>query len=300
MCGKSKLLVFMSLAGAMALWASAFVAIKIALIEVPPFVLMFLRLILGSGFFALFWKFGVRKSIAIKDRWLLLVMSFFEPCLYFILETKALQYTSASQAGVVFAFLPVLIMLFSYLIYHDKPSTLQCAGGLLAAAGVLVLCLTGSHEGEASAPVLGNFLELLAMACAAIYTVLLKRLTGMYSPFLLAAIQSFTGAIFFLPFAAYEAAGGISIGLNAALAVLYLGLIVTAAAYTLFNYGISKVSVAQGALYFNLVPIFTLLFSVAFLEENIYFTQVISMALVIAGVMLGLAKTTAVKTVLDS
>lgn len=297
---KSDFLVFMSLAGAMALWASAFVAIKIALIDVSPFVLMFLRLTLGSIFFVLFWKYGVRKSIAIKDRWSLLVMSFFEPCLYFILETKALQYTSASQAGVIFAFLPVLIMLFSYLMHHEKPSILQCAGGVLAAAGVLVLCLTGSPMEEASAPVLGNFLELLAMASAAIYTVLLKRLTGVYSPFFLAAIQSFTGAVFFLPFAAYEAADGISIGLNAALAVLYLGLIVTAAAYTLFNYGISKVSVAQGALYFNLVPIFTLLFSLAFLDENVRFSQFVSMALVIAGVMIGLTKNPPVKAVLDS
>lgn len=297
---KSNMLVFLSLAGAMALWASAFIAIKIALVDVSPFVLMSFRLMLGSSFFVLFWKFGIRKSIAIKDRWLLLVMSFFEPCLYFIFETKALQYTSASQAGVVFAFLPVLIMLFSYLIYHEKPSSLQCAGGVLAVAGVLILCFTGTPEAEASAPVLGNFLELLAMACAAIYTVLLKRLTGTYSPFFLAAIQSFTGAVFFLPFAAYEAVGGISIGLKATLAVLYLGLIVTAAAYILFNYGISKVSVAQGALYFNLVPIFTLLFSVLFLGENIYITQVLSMALVIAGVMLGLTKTTATKTVLGS
>lgn len=299
MCKKSNLLVFMSLAGAMALWASAFVAIKIALTEVPPFVLMFLRLMLGSSFFVLFWRFGVRKSMAIKDRWLLVVMSFFEPCLYFILETKALQYTSASQAGVVFAFLPVLIIIFSYLLYHEKPSILQCAGGTIAAVGVLVLCLTGNPEAEASAPLLGNFLELLAMACAAIYTVLLKRLTGTYSPFFLAAIQSFVGAVFFLPFAAYGAADGISMGLNAAIAVVYLGLVVTAAAYTLFNYGISKVSVAQGALYFNLVPIFTLFFSMAFLGENIYFTQIVSMTLVIAGVMIGLTKTAAAKTVLD-
>lgn len=287
---KSSLIVFLCLSGAMALWASAFIAIKIALIEISPFLLIFSRLMLGSLFFIVFWKVGIRKPIAVKDRWLLLAMSFFEPCLYFLFETTALLYTTASQAGVVFAFLPVLIILFSYFMYREKPSYFQCVGGAVAAIGVLVLCLTGSPEGDASSPALGNLLELLAMACAAIYTVLLKRLSGLYSPFFLAAVQSFTGAVFFLPFAAYEIVGGISIGIQSALAALYLGVVVTAGAYTLFNFGISKVSVVQGAMYFNLVPIFTLLFSMVFLNENISLTQIVSMILVISGVAIGLTR----------
>ncbi|MNN05154.1 EamA-like transporter family protein [compost metagenome] len=54
--------------------------------------------------------------------------------------------------------------------------------------------------------------------------------------------------------------------------------------------GIAKVSVAQGALYFNLVPLFTLVFSMAFLDETISMTQLASMALVIFGVMTGLTR----------
>ena len=80
-----------------------------------------------------------------------------------------------------------------------------------------------------------------------------------------------------------------TIGATTAIAVIYLGLIVTAGAYTLFNIGISKTSVAQGAMYFNLVPIFTIIFSMAFLGETISLAQFASMALVVLGVLLGLA-----------
>ncbi|MCR1829101.1 DMT family transporter [Ectopseudomonas oleovorans] len=285
----SSLLVFLCLAGAMALWGSAFIAIKIALNDIPPFALIFLRLILGSVFFLAFWRVSFREVVASKDRWLLLLMSIFEPCLYFLFETKALMYTTASQAGVVFAFLPILILVFSYILHREKPSFAQVIGGVIAVIGVVILCLSGSPSADASSPAFGNFLELLAMASAAVYTVLLKRLSGTYSPFFLAAVQSFTGAIFFLPFGIYDFAQGVTIGATSAIAVIYLGLIVTAGAYTLFNVGISKTSVAQGAMYFNLVPIFTIIFSMAFLGETISLAQLASMALVVLGVLLGLA-----------
>jgi drug/metabolite transporter (DMT)-like permease len=286
----SGVLVFVCLTGAMALWASAFIAIKIALEGLSPFLLIFLRLFLGSLFFLAFWRRVGTVSLTAKDRWLLLVMSLFEPCLYFLFETKALMYTTASQAGVIFAFLPILIILFSYLMYRDRPNGAQVLGGGLAAAGVSMLCLSGLASEDASAPALGNFLELLAMASAAVYTVLLKRLSGSYSAYFLAAAQSVTGAIFFLPFAAYELSQGVAISATSAVAVLYLGIVVTAGAYTLFNIGISRVSVAHGAIYFNLIPLFTLIFSVAFLDETITLMQTAAMVLVILGVLVGLAR----------
>lgn len=272
----------------MALWSSSFVVIKIALDGITPFLLIFSRLLVGSLFFLVFWK---AETIKAKDRWVFMMMSLFEPCLYFIFETKALQYTTVSQAGVVFAFLPILIFTFSYFMYRERPNSAQCIGGVVATLGVLILCLSGSPNEEGGSPVFGNFLELLAMTCAAIYTILLKRLSGLYSPFFLATIQSFTGTVFFLPFALYEIGNGTSIDVQSVIAVLYLGVIVTAGAYTLFNIGISRVSVTQGALYFNLVPVFTLLLSMTFLNERIGYYQIFSMILVISGVALGLTKT---------
>ena len=126
-------------------------------------------------------------------------MGAFEPCFYFILETTALQYTTASQAGVVFAFLPIFIIIFGSAFFRERPTVPQCTGGLIATIGVIVLCLCGAQSESAIAPAKGNFLELLAMVCAAGYTLLLKKLSGNYSPFLLAAIQSFIGTIFLFP-----------------------------------------------------------------------------------------------------
>ncbi|WP_448725448.1 DMT family transporter [Pseudomonas farris] len=278
----------MCLTMAMALWASAFIALKIALEEVPPFLLIFSRLALGSLFFLMLWKYKGQAKIEKKDYVYLLIMGALEPCLYFIFETMALQYTTASQAGVVFAFLPIFIIVFGFFALREKPSISQCLGGVVATLGVILLCLTGTKSEAAIAPVKGNFLELLAMACAAVYTVMLKKLSGQYSPFLLAALQSFIGTVFFLPFAIYESDIPREVSVHVLLAVLYLGTIVTAGAYTFFNIGISKVSASEGGMYFNLIPMFTLLFSVLILNESVDWTQMMSMMLVIFGVSIGL------------
>lgn len=60
--GNLKAPVFLILA--MALWSSAFIAVKIALVGVSPFLLIFSRLVLGSVFFLAFWKFRGWAKVA--------------------------------------------------------------------------------------------------------------------------------------------------------------------------------------------------------------------------------------------
>jgi drug/metabolite transporter (DMT)-like permease len=273
---------------AMVLWSSAFIAVKIALVDIPPFLLIFSRLVLGSIFFLMFWKFKCGSSIARKDYFLLLLMGLLEPCLYFMCETTALQYTTASQAGIIFAFLPIFIIIFSYVFFRERPTLFQCVGGGLAILGVIVLNLYGGRSEHGVNPVKGNLLELFAIACAAGYTILLKKLSGDYSPFFLAGVQSFIGTIFFLPFAWLDSGFSSEVSSQSIIAVVYLGVIVTAGAYLFFNIGMASVTATQGGMYFNLIPIFTLLFSVVILDESINSEQAISMALVIFGVSIGL------------
>ncbi|WP_413699609.1 hypothetical protein ACLKMH_19570 [Psychromonas sp. KJ10-10] len=65
--------------------------------------------------------------------------------------------------------------------------------------GLLLTYVSPSSE-DASNPILGNFLEFLAMICLAYYSVSLKRLALRYSPLTLIALQGFSGTLFFAPF----------------------------------------------------------------------------------------------------
>lgn len=125
-------------------------------------------------------------------------MSLAEPCLYFSLEANALTYTSAGQAGMVTATLPLMVSFTAFFMLGERITSRQLFG-LLAISGVVWLTLAGDHQASAPAPLLGNLLELGAMACASFYAVLLKKLSSRYSPLFLTAIQAFTGVLFFAP-----------------------------------------------------------------------------------------------------
>ena len=72
------------------------------------------------------------------------------------------------------------------------------AGFALAAAGAFWLGLADEGGDAASpAPLLGNFLELIAMSCGAAGTLAVKRLSRRFSAFHLTALQTLTGLVFF-------------------------------------------------------------------------------------------------------
>ncbi len=197
--GKSRLPAFALLLAAV-LWSSSFIALKIAFRAYDPMVVIFGRMLVASLCFLLVSK-RVTQALHYRrgDYKLILFMAFCEPCLYFIFEAKAVQNTTASQAGMITAILPILVMVAALLLLKERIKKKAWLGASIAVAGVCWLTLESSPSMDAPNPLLGNFLEFLAMVCAAGYTIALKFLTERYSPFFLTAMQAFIGCIFYLP-----------------------------------------------------------------------------------------------------
>ena len=107
-----------SLIIAMMLWGSSFVGAKFALQSFTPEQAVGIRLLLGALVtlpWLLTWgRRHLAKMTSEHWKWLL-VMSLFEPCLYFLAEMNGLVYTSGSGLG------------------HLDPANLDCLGGLVLA-----------------------------------------------------------------------------------------------------------------------------------------------------------------------
>lgn len=278
---------------AMAIWGSSFIALKLAFAELPPLWVIFARMALGSLVLLLAWRWRGRLQYRAGDWKYLLAMSACEPCLYFIFEALALQHTSAAQAGMISALLPLLVAVGAFVCLHERISRTTLAGFLLAMGGATWLSLAGSADQHASNPLLGNFYELLAMLCASGYTLLVKLLSARYSVFLLTALQAFVGTLFFLPMALLgdPLPGQVSLlGLGA---VAYLGVVVTVGAYGLYNFGVSRLPASQASGFINLIPLFTLVFAMLLLGERLNPEQLLAAMLVFAGVTLSQWRSTA-------
>ena len=108
--------------------------------------------------------------------------------------------TTASQAGMITAMLPLMVAVGARVVLGEILTVRTMAGFGVAIVGACWLSMAGQPSMDAPNPMLGNFLEFMAMVCATGYIISLKHLTARYSPFFLTAVQAFLGAVFFFPF----------------------------------------------------------------------------------------------------
>lgn len=281
----SQFLPILCLVLAMFLWASSFIALKVAFLDYHPMVVIFGRMTVASLAFLFFLPRFRNIRIRRQDWKLLALMALSEPCLYFIFEAHALKNTSASQASVITTMLPLLISVASALFLAEKFSLHNLLGLFLAMAGGIALSLGGTATEHSPAPLLGNFYEFLAMVCATVYTISVKRLTSRYPALFLTAVQAWVGAVFFGPFLVLpQVPLPESLLLLPTAAVIYLGLAVTIFAYGSYNYALSSMDAGKASIYVNLIPLFTMLLGWLIFRESFTSFQYLAGLLIFFGV----------------
>ncbi len=286
--GVRKTVPVLSLVTAMFLWGGSFIALKIAFKVYDPMVVIFGRMLVATVCFALFWGRLKKEKVQKADIKPILLMGFFEPCLYFTFEARAIVYTTASQAGMITAMLPLMVALAAVFILKEHLHLKTLLGFILALSGAVLLSVTGeTGTPYAPNPPLGNFFEFLAMVSATGYTISVKKLTQRHSAFFLTAVQALIGTVFFglflfLPGTRMPG----HVDLDAVLAILYLGAIVTIAAYFLYNYGVSQMPASRASAFVNLIPVFTLFLGWMILGETFTSFQFMASGLIFAGVLL--------------
>lgn len=285
---KKRLTPYIALVIAMILWASSFIATKYVLHTYDPIVIIFCRMVIASLCFMTIGRNVVSSQKYLKgDYKLILFMALCEPCLYFLFEINALMYTTASQAGIITAFLPILVMFSAALFLQEKSNYIAVLGAVLAFIGVTWLTGASTPSEDAPRPILGNFLEFMAMVCATGYTIAIKNLTKRYSPFFLTAVQAFIGCIFYLPLLFLPTTKIPStFHLGPSLTIIYLGAVITLGAYGLYNYSLKNIPAAKAASFVNLIPVFSVILGWSILDEKLTISQLLASILIMTGVYL--------------
>lgn len=272
---------------AMLLWSSAYIVMKVAFRELDPMVVMLARMLVASLVMGLAWRWLGRFEYRRGDWRPLLVLVLAEPCFYFLFEAWALQYTSAQQAGMVLALMPLLVSVAAWYWLREALSRRALAGFALAIIGALWLSLAGESGAQAPDPLLGNFLEFCAVCCAVVYILTVRQLSARYSAGILTALQCFAGSLFFFPMLALPQVelpqqwSAMSVA-----AILWLGIAVNIGAYGLYNFAIGYVTASQSATFLNLIPVFTLVLAGWLLEEQLNLQQMQACILVMGGILL--------------
>jgi len=284
---RAALMPILALCAASILWASAFIAFKLAFTAYDTMFVVFGRMLVATlCFLPLYPRF--RSQPYRRGDWRpIVLMGLCEPGLYFLFETAAIKNTAASQAGMIVAMLPLMVAVGAHFLLKERVTARTWAGFGVAVAGAAMLSLFSETTEDAPHPMLGNFLEFLAMCCATGYTILLKKLSARYSPMFLTASQALLGCVFFLPLMFLPGQHlPTQFVLVPALSIIYLGAASTLGAYGLYSYGVSKIPACQASAFINLIPVATVFMAWLVLGERFTLGQYAASALVLGGVLL--------------
>lgn len=287
----SDLMPTLSILGAVFLWGSSFSAMRIALQDLPPTAVLSARY--GIAFFCMipFYKKFIPETLHKKDIKIILSMVLFEPCLYFIFESNALVYTTSAQAGIICATLPLMVAVAAWLFLAEQIVFRTVAGLVLSIAGIILLTSFQGNQEQASNPVLGNLLEVAAMASACGYMILVKHLSSRYTAWSLTGFQALAGAVFFIPGARFLFTADPGIWKAELIFVLiFLGTGVSLAAFVFYNWGISRIEASRASVFVNLIPVIAVFLGWLVLDETLNPAQSLAALIVIAGVFISTRK----------
>ena len=283
---------YFAVVGSMFFWSFSFIWSKDALVIYSPFTILFFRLSLAAIVLLSIAKILGKLNHIDKNDWkYFLLLSFFEPFLYFIGETYGLQRVSSTIAAVLIATIPLFLPYVAYYIFKERLTNYKIYGTILSFVGVVLVIINGNMS--LNADVWGILLLMLAVFSAVAYTAVLNKLSHKYNYYTIVGWQSALALIGFGPlFFIYDRQEAISIGLvwEGVRPVLLLGLFASIFAFVLFTYSIKKLGVTKSGIFSNAIPVFVSFYSFIFLNERLLFINYIGILIVVLGLFLSQMK----------
>ena len=253
------------------LWGTSWVLVKIGLHDIPPLTFAGLRYFLA--FLALLGVSLVTRSRSefrtlSKAEWLRLVL--LGILLYAGTQGAvfvALAYLPAVTVNLLWSFSNILITILGVALLSERPSLLQWAGVLLAVLGAVLFFYPVFIPQNQSIGFIVAVMGVVANAAAAILGRKVNR-TARVSPLLVTVVSMGAGSLLLLAtgFLLEEAP---VLGLQGWLIILWLALVNTAFAFTVWNHTMRTLTAMESSIINSTMLIWVTIFAILFLHETI-------------------------------
>ena len=204
------------------------------------------------------------------------------------LVSWAVVYVPSSVAAIICSAMPVCIVLLNLTFNRAEfPNILIIIGVLAGMGGILMVF--GEHLADFSDPKysLGIILIFVATISWAFASFLMKKSNRDVSPFLNAGLQMFFGGLFCLPFSlAFDDYTGLAMSATTAYALLYVMLVGSIAAYTMYSYALTYLPLTIASLYSYINPLVAVVLGSLVLSEKLNFKIAVAILITIAGIYL--------------
>ena len=271
-------------------WAFNTVAGRAAVDEVSPLLIVSVRWFFVSIILSILCRNQLIETWSIlnkKIKWLIFMGLFgftgFNSAYY-----VAAHDTIAINLGLVQGTMPAFIIIIAWIWLKDKINFTQFLGVLITFIAVLIVVCSGNFNALIELELnSGDIVMIFACTLYAIYAVGLRKKPKISALPLLTffAYIAFLGS---LPGLIYEIYSNQLI-LPGQKGFIILGVIIifpSFLAQIFFMKGVEKIGPSRSGLYTNLVPVFSSLLAVFFLEEEFQFFHLLSLIMIFIGIYL--------------
>ena len=202
---------------------------------------------------------------------------------------QGLRTTTAINAVLLNSSAPLFMIACSWLIERERATPRQITGMLISLAGIVIIMTRGEPARLVELELhSGDLWILAAMPLWGLYSVLLKRRPAELSGVGFLFVISLLGVTMLAPFfLAHSIVAPPPVPtLEAALAVLYMGIAASVIAFIGWNRGVELVGANAAGFTLHLLPAFGTLLAIAFLDEAFRGFHAVGVATILAGVLL--------------
>lgn len=259
---------------------------KFGLSMIDPFTVAFYRFVISALVLLVITRLRSRKPAIVKRDYLKIIGL---GCL--IIPFNQLMYlygqslTGAGHGALLFATTPIWLFLAALVFFKEKFVLRRAVGVALGLMGVALIMAYGALQ-LGTKYLLGDLIILISVFAWVGYTIIGRPLVIKYGAFRITAYALSSGTLFYFPFGLYHALrfdySRPTIG--AWLAVLYLALGLSVAAYVLWYWLIKHIEATRIAVFQNVQPIIASVAAFLFLAEPLGWPFLIGGAVVLAGV----------------
>jgi drug/metabolite transporter (DMT)-like permease len=268
-------------------YGTAYATQRVALGDVPPALLGFIRLAVALLVLLPFLRRPAGAAAVRGDGHKIFWMGVLGFGAAYALSHVGMQRSTATNAALLVTTEPIAVILLSPLLLGERLRRREAWGATLVLLGSVIVVVNGIPG--VTFTVLphwrGDLLLILSGVAFASYSLFGRHVLARWDARAVTARSIAWGAVSMAPLAALERVSGTRPTWTAAgtLATLYLALVVTVLAYLAWNYCLARVSAPRAAIFINVQPVVGVALSVLLLGETATLYTLAGAILVISG-----------------
>ncbi len=278
------------------IWAGNTVVNKLAVGVIFPTEIGFYRWLLAALLFTPFMLKPVFANWALirPNLGKIAVLGVMGMVVYQSLAYYAATLTTATNMGIILSLMPLMSLTAAIISLGQRLTYGALVGAVLSFGGVVVVVSAGNLDALLQHGVnLGDGLMLVSTLSYAIYSTLLKKWQLRLPPLVLLYLQVLVAVVVLFPLFLFSSKQGLSVA-NIPL-VLYACLLASMLAPLAWMHSIKTLGPSRTTLFFNLLPLITVLIAAVVLKEELALYHLVGGLLTLGGVILSERWTTPVR-----